>query len=134
MTECELTRIVLRDTAEEQVIFLREKAAPARVFSIVIGRPEARAIDRAVRNQSPPRPMTHDLMATLVEASGCALEKVEITEVKESTFFAVLHLRRDGEVFQVDARPSDAIALAVRTNARIFVSEDVLREVAEVPK
>jgi len=134
MIECELTRIVLRDTAEEQVIFLREKAGTARVFSIVIGRPEARAIDRAVRNQSPPRPLTHDLMATIVEASGCTLEKVEITEVKESTFFAVLHLRRDGEVFPVDARPSDAIALAVRTKAPIFVSEDVLREVAEAPK
>ena len=87
-----------------------------------------------MRNQSPPRPLTHDLMATLVEASGCTLDKVEITEVKESTFFAVLHLRRDGEVFQVDARPSDAIALAVRTSAKIFVSEDVLREVAEAPK
>jgi uncharacterized protein len=134
MNECELTRIVLRDTADEQTIYLREKAGQARVFSIVIGRPEARAIDRAVRNQSPPRPLTHDLLATVVEASGCTLEKVEITEVKESTFFAVLHLRRDGEVFQVDARPSDAIALAVRTKARIFVSDDVLREVAEAPK
>jgi bifunctional DNase/RNase len=134
MIECELSRIVLRDTAEEQVIFLREKSAPARVFSIVIGRPEARAIDRAVRNQSPPRPLTHDLLATIVEASGCTLDRVDITEVKESTFFAVLHLRRDGETFPVDARPSDAIALAVRTNARIFVSEEVLREVAEAPK
>jgi bifunctional DNase/RNase len=134
MHECDLTRIVLRDTAEEQIIFLREKAGQARTFSIVIGRPEARAIDRAVRNQAPARPLTHDLMATILEASGCTLEKVEITEVKESTFFAVLHLRRDGETFQVDARPSDAIALAVRTSAKIFVSEDVLREVAEAPK
>jgi bifunctional DNase/RNase len=134
MHECELTRIVLRDTAEEQIIYLREKNGQGRVFPIVIGRTEARAIDRAVRNQSPPRPMTHDLLATVVEAAGCSLEKVEITDLKEGTFFGVLHLRRDGETFEVDARPSDAIALAVRTRAQIFVAEEVLKEASEVPK
>lgn len=132
MQECELTRIVLRDTAEEQIIYLREKSGQARLFPIIIGRSEARAIDRAVRNQSPPRPLTHELLATIVEAAGCTLEKVEITDLKEGTFFGVLHLRRDGETFKVDARPSDAIALAVRTGSPIFVAEEVLREAAEV--
>jgi bifunctional DNase/RNase len=134
MLECELTRIVLRDTTEEQFIYLREKDGARRVFPIVIGRSEARAIDRAVRNHAPPRPMTHDLLATIVEASGCTLERVEITSLEEGTFFASLHLRRDGETVKVDARPSDSIALAVRTGAPIFVSDEVLREAAEVPK
>jgi bifunctional DNase/RNase len=134
MHECELTRIVLRDTTEEQFIYLREKDGPRRVFPIVIGRSEARAIDRAVRNHAPPRPLTHDLLATILEASGCTLERVEITSLKAGTFFATLHLRRDGETFPVDARPSDSVALAVRTGSPIFVSDEVLREAAEVPK
>ena len=134
MLECELTRIVLRDTTEESYIYLREKEGRRRLFPIVIGRWEARAIDRSVRNLAPPRPMTHDLLATLVEATGSALERVEITDLKDGTFFASLDLRRDGESVRVDARPSDAIALAVRTGAPIFVAEEVLREAAEVPK
>jgi hypothetical protein len=134
MHECELTRIVLRDTMEEQFIYLREKEGQRRLFPIVIGRFEARAIDRSVRNMSPPRPMTHDLLATVIEATGAVLDRIEITDLKEGTFFASLHLRREGETVKVDARPSDAIAIAVRTGAAIFVAEDVLREAAEVPK
>ena len=134
MHECELTRIVLRDTTEESFIYLREKEGQRRLFPIVIGRWEARAIDRSVRSLSPPRPMTHDLLATIVEATGALLERIEITDLKDGTFFASLHLKRDGETVKVDARPSDAIALAVRTRSPIFVAEDVLREAAEVPK
>lgn len=131
MPECELSRIVLRDTAEEQYIFLREREGSRRVFPIVIGRFEARAIDRTVRRQAFPRPMTHDLLAAVVEASGCTLERVEITDLKDGTYFATLHLRRETETVKVDARPSDAIALAVRTGAPIFVDDAVLREAAE---
>lgn len=134
MHECELTRIVLRDTTEEQYIFLREKGGQRRLFPIVIGRFEARAIDRRIRNQAFPRPMTHDLLAAVIEAAGTTLERVEITELKEGTFFAALHLKRDTETVKVDARPSDAIAVAVRTGAPLFVAEDVIREASEVPK
>jgi bifunctional DNase/RNase len=134
MHECELTRIVLRDTTEEQFIYLREKDGARRVFPIVIGRFEARAIDRSVRKQAPPRPMTHDLLATVIEATGASLERVEITDLKEGTFFASLKVRKEGETVEVDSRPSDAIALAVRTGAPIFVSEEVLKEASEVPK
>jgi uncharacterized protein len=129
--ECELSRIVLRDTAEEQYIFLREKNGEGRIFPILIGRFEARAIDRTVRRQAFPRPMTHDLMAALVEASGAHLERVEITDLREGTYFATLHLRRDTETVKVDARPSDAVALAVRTGCPIFVDDAVLKEAAE---
>jgi len=134
MHECELSRIILRDTTEEQFIYLREKEGDRRVFPIVIGRFEARAIERGVRSQAAPRPMTHDLLATVVEAAGGRLVRVEITELKEGTFFAVLHLEREGGNVEVDARPSDAIALAVRARAPIFVAEEVLREAAEVPR
>lgn len=134
MHECELIRIVLRDTTEEQFIYLREKEGARRLFPIVIGRFEARAIDRSVRRQAPPRPMTHDLLATVLEATGATLERVEITDLKEGTFFASLKVRKDGETVEVDSRPSDAIALAVRTGAPIFVAEEVLKEASEVPK
>ena len=134
MKECELTRIVLRDSVEESFIYLREKDGTGRTFPIVIGRWEARAIDRSVRNQSPKRPMTHDLLATVVEATGFTLERVDITDLQEGTFFAVLRLRKDGEPVEVDARPSDAVALAVRTGAPIYVAEDVLGEACETPK
>ena len=73
MHECELTRIVLRDTTEEQFIYLREKEGARRLFPIVIGRFEARAIDRSVRSQPLPRPMTNDLLAMVIEASGSTL-------------------------------------------------------------
>ncbi len=134
MVECELSRIVLRDTAEEQFIYLREKDGDRRVFPIVIGRPEARAIDRSVRGDKPPRPMTHDLLATVVDYSGAELVRVDVTSLDAGTFYAILHLRRDGETQEVDSRPSDGIALALRLGAPIFVSEDVLRDAAETPK
>ena len=134
MHECELIRIVLRDTTEEQFIFLREKAGLRRTFPIVIGRFEARAIDRSIRHQALPRPQTHDLLATVIEAAGTTLERVEITDLKDGTFFASLHLKRDAETVKVDARPSDAIAVAVRTGAPVFVSEEVIRDASEVPK
>ena len=131
MQECELSRIVLRDTAEEQYIFLREKDGEGRIFPILIGRFEARAIDRTVRHQTFPRPMTHDLLAAVVEAAGTTLERVEITDLREGTYFATLHLRRETETVRGDARPSDAIALAVRTGSPIFVADAVLKEAAE---
>ena len=134
MVECELSRIVLRDMAEEQFIYLREKGGDRRVLPIVIEKFVARAIDRSVRNQSPPRPMTHDLLATVVEALGGRIARVEITELKDGTFFAVLRVEKAGETVEVDCRPSDAIALAVRASAPIFVAEEVLGEAAEVPK
>ena len=82
MHECELTRIVLRDTTEEQYIFLREKAGQKREFPIVIGRFEARAIDRRVRNLAFPRPQTHDLLAAVIDAAGVSLERVEIKKIR----------------------------------------------------
>jgi bifunctional DNase/RNase len=134
MVECELTRIVLRDDRDDQSIYLREKGGAGRVLAIVIGRFEARAIDASVRKQRPPRPMTHDLLAATLDALGCRLDRVEIPRVEAGTFHATLHLRTDRDAVALDARPSDAVALAARTGAPVFVAEEVLREAAESPK
>lgn len=133
MIEMELSRIVIRETSDTQCIYLREKGG-ARQFPIVIGIFEAWAIDRRVREKGTQRPMTHDLLAAVVGALGGTLEKVVVSDLRDNTFFAGLHFRREsGEERVVDARPSDAIALAVHLKAPIFVAEKVLDTVLASP-
>jgi len=124
----DLSRIVIQDTSDQQIIFLRERGG-AREFPIVIGDSEACAIDRRLKGYKRARPMTHDLMADLIEALRGELEKIIISDLKNHTFYAKLVIRRDGEIVEVDSRPSDAIALGVASETPIFVSEQVLREV-----
>ncbi len=130
MIEVVLSRIVIRETSDQQRVYLREKDG-TRQFPIVIGIHEAAAIDRKVRDLSPPRPMTHDLMAGVVDALGARLEKIVISDLRQNTFYARLHLVREGtdEAVEVDARPSDAIALSVHLDAPIYVEETVLGDV-----
>jgi bifunctional DNase/RNase len=134
MVEVQLSRIVIRETSDQQCIYLREKSG-ARQFPIVIGIFEAWAIDRRVRDRKTPRPMTHDLMASLVHALGAELERVVVSELKDNTFYARLVLRRRGDAqpVEIDARPSDAIALAVHLEAPIFVEDGVLDSVLASP-
>ena len=130
MVEMELHRILISETSDQQYIFLKEKGGE-RTFPIVIGFYEAQAIDRFVKEETFPRPMTHDLFSHVIEALGARVEKVEVTNLKDSTFFAVVHLvTSDNRRVEVDARPSDAIALATASKAKIFVSEQVLEESA----
>ena len=129
MVECELARIIINDNADQQYIFLREKSGE-RTFPIVISVFEAFAIDRFVKEQRPPRPLTHELLFSILQQLGAQVERTEVTKLEESTFYANLVLKRGEEKFDVDARPSDAIALAVRSGAPIFVHEDVIDEVA----
>jgi bifunctional DNase/RNase len=129
MVECELARIIINDNADHQYIFLREKTGE-RTFPIVISAFEAFAIDRFVKEQRPPRPLTHELLFSILTELGVTIERTEVTKLEQSTFHANLVLKRDGEEMHVDARPSDAIALAVRSRAPIFVHEDVIDEVA----
>lgn len=124
----DLSRIVIQDTSDQQIIFLRERGG-SREFPIVIGDSEACAIDRRLKGYKRARPMTHDLMADLIEALRGELEKIIISDLKNHTFYAKLVIRRDGEIVEVDSRPSDAIALGVASETPIFVSEQVLREV-----
>ena len=129
MVECELARIIINDNAEHQYIFLREKTGE-RTFPIVISVFEAVAIDRFVKDQRPPRPLTHELLFSILQQLGITIERTEVTKLEQSTFFANLVLKRGDQKLDVDARPSDAIALAVRSGAPIFVHEDVIDEVA----
>lgn len=125
-----LGRIVIVDSAEEKasMIVLRE-ADGDRAFPVLIGLNEAYSIDRRVKQIPMPRPMTHDLMMNMIDRLDCELEHVVIHELRDQTFFAKIVLRRDGQLVEVDARPSDAIALSAGTDTPLFVDEAVLREV-----
>lgn len=130
MVEMVLHRLLTSDTNDQQYIFLKEKDGE-RGFPIVIGWFEAQAIHRSVNDEAPPRPMTHDLLRHVLDGLGARLVKVEVTNLKDSTFYAVLHLvTADGRSVELDARPSDAIALATATKAPIFVAEAVIEESA----
>ncbi|MBI4719172.1 MAG: bifunctional nuclease family protein [Planctomycetes bacterium] len=125
-----LARIVIVDADEEKMsmIVLQEHNGQ-RAFPILIGIHEAYAIDRRIRGASPPRPMTHDLIDRLLGELDCELEQIVISELRDSTFFAKLVLRRDGRLIEIDARPSDAIAVGAGTETPIYVDDSVLKEV-----
>jgi len=128
MVEMELTRILIAETRDGQIIVLKEKNG-SRAFPIVIGYFEAAAIDRHVKEIPMPRPLTHDLLASVIETFGGKLERVVINDLRDNTFFGLLYIRRGDELLEVDTRPSDAIALAVKSEAPIFVEDHVLEEV-----
>jgi len=124
----DLSRIVISDTRDEQIIYLRERDGE-REFQIVIGDAEAYAIDRRLKGYRRPRPMTHDLLADIIERLHGEIERIVVSDLKDHTFYAKLVIRANGEVIEVDSRPSDAIALGVAADTPIYVSEHVLREV-----
>ena len=125
--QMELRRIIISEVDDHQVIILREVDGE-RSFPIVIGIFEATSIDRRVRGLQSPRPLTHDLITKTVELMGGEIHDIVISDLKEHTYFAKLRIRKDGELIDVDCRPSDAIALAVTARVPIYVSEDVLGE------
>ena len=120
--------------ANTPVLMLREQAEPHRVLPIYIGTPEASAIHFALEGVIPPRPLTHDLLIDVLNELDASLDKVVITEVRDHTFFAELHLRRGDMDLTVSCRPSDAVALAVRAQAPIFAAPEVLDDAAHVPE
>jgi bifunctional DNase/RNase len=103
-----------------------------RYLPIWIGQPEARSILMKLQNQEFSRPLTHDLAVNLVAELGGSMEKVTVTELRDSTFFATISVQIDGRTVDIDSRPSDAIALAVRSGAEIFASDEVIEEAAVV--
>jgi bifunctional DNase/RNase len=123
----ELKRIIINEVHDQQVIMLREVDGE-RSFPIVIGIFEATSIDRRVKGMPSPRPLTHDLVASVIDQMGGDLQDVYISELKDHTYFAKLRIRKDGELIEIDSRPSDAIALAVTARVPIYVAEDVLGE------
>jgi bifunctional DNase/RNase len=126
--QMELHKIIISEMQEQQIIVLKEVDGD-RKFPIVIGNPEAYAIERRLKGNVHPRPLTHDLLASVVESMGGTIERIEINNLQEHTFYARIHIRQDGHVIKVDSRPSDAIALGVATTVPIYVAEHILDEV-----
>ena len=126
----ELKRIIISEVHEQQIIELREVEGE-RSFPIVIGIFEATSIDRRVKNIIPPRPLTHDLIVAAVEQLGGDVQDIVISDLQDHTYFAKLRVRKDGELIEIDCRPSDAIAVAVTAKVPIWVAEDVLAETAD---
>lgn len=133
--QVELHQIIIREMEQEQFIVLKEVDGERRL-PILIGSAEAFAIDRRLKGIPAARPLTHDLLANVIEAMGGVLERIEITRLEyiaaadSTTFFANLFIKRGGETITIDCRPSDAIALGAASNVPIFVAEDVMEQAA----
>ena len=131
MVDVALRRIVYREGQDRQYIYLSEREGE-RGFPIVIGSGEASEIKRVVESIQPERPLTHQLLHSSIVALGATLRQVDIVALQHNTFFAQIVLEHaDGQTSEVDARPSDAIALALRASCRIRVAEEVLKKAAE---
>jgi len=154
----ELSRILIREVVDHQIIELREVLPedadsqdgdpfeegddlgadptqdPARRFPIVIGLPEAQAIERRLKNIEIKRPQTHDLLASVIREMGGTLESISIHDLSDHTFYAALRVRKaDGEEIDIDSRPSDAIALGIAQRVPIYVAEHVLDQALQDP-
>ncbi len=120
-------RGLMMDPSTNMPIVVLKDVGSDTVMPIWVGIFEANAIAIEIEKVSAPRPMTHDLTRNLMRHMNAQLEKIVITELKDDTFFALLWIRQDGELMTLDARPSDAIALALRADCPIFVSEQVMQ-------
>jgi bifunctional DNase/RNase len=130
MIEVTVAHLGLDRTTNSPVVILREKDG-TRVLPIWIGPAEASAIAMEMQGLRPPRPMTHDLLKAVILGLGAVVQRIVICALKDKTYFAELWLARDDHIFQLDARPSDSIALALRVSATIFTDAELLEEGAE---
>lgn len=126
-------RGLMVDPSTQQPIVILKDLSGNTVLPIWVGLFEASAIALEVEKASAPRPMTHDLLRNLIHALNAKVERVVVSELRDDTFFAVIWMRQNGELVTVDARPSDALALALRSDCPIFVHEDVLRTAKVIP-
>jgi len=127
MIEMSLAGVRIELPTNQPIVLLRE-AEGERFLPIWIGQAEAAAIALALQGVVTPRPMTHDLLRNILEEIAVQVENIVITELREGTFYAVINMQRNGTAYEISSRPSDAIALAVRLNCKIFASEEVLTE------
>ena len=127
--QMQLSRIIISEINPQQVIYLREVEGD-RTFPILIGLFEAESINTGVKRVQSPRPRTHELLVQSIEALGGELDSVVISELREHTYFARLRIRQNGELVEIDSRPSDAIAVAVTCDPQlpIYVSEEVIED------
>ncbi len=126
----ELSRIIISELDDQQVVYLKESDG-TRSFPILIGIFEAHSINRHVKGEESPRPLTHDLLRNAIEQMGGEIEDVVITHLEEHTYFAKIRVRQAGELIEIDSRPSDAIAVAVqfKPHLPILVDDSVLDQV-----
>ena len=134
MVEMELVGVQVELPSNQPIVLLRETEGERRTLPIFIGGPEAQAIAFALEGVDTPRPMTHDLIKNVLDELGIVLQRIVVTELRETTFFAELHLAQNGTTRVVSSRPSDAVALAVRTGTPIFAEEAVLDEAGYLPE
>lgn len=128
MVEVVVSRLGLDSSTQSYVVVLQEKQG-SRVLPIWIGQPEAESIVMQMHNVKRSRPLTHDLCKTLILGLGGTLRRVQISRVEKNTYFAELHIARGDERFEIDARPSDSIAIALRLSAPIFAAESLLSSI-----
>ena len=128
--EAELSRIIINEMSDQQIIVLKELDGE-RSFPIVIGIVEIFAIDRRLKGIKPARPMTHDLLANVIETLGARIEKIVINDLRHHVFYARIHLSLNGHTIEIDSRPSDAIALGTATSAPIYVAEHVFDQASQ---
>lgn len=131
MIEMKVAGIAVDAITRSPIVLLKD-ASDRRALPIFIGQDQAKAIIGALENQTPPRPLTHDLMVNLLEAWNMGIERVIIHSLQKDTFYAVLVVQQGETKKEIDCRPSDAIAIALRTNAPIWVLEEVVAD-ASIP-
>ncbi|MCA9113824.1 MAG: bifunctional nuclease family protein [Planctomycetaceae bacterium] len=127
LVRMELSRIIISEINDQQVIYLTEVDG-SRTFPILIGIFEATSIDRRVKGEVPPRPLTHDLLKNSIEQLGGDVQDVVINNLQDHTYYAVIRVQQDGELVEIDSRPSDAIALSVHYSPPlpVYVDDSVL--------
>lgn len=121
---------VTLDTSTNRFVVILRDDINKRWLPIVVGSSEAQAIALQLENIDPPRPLTHDLMKNLLDTVGSKVSRIIVNDLRENTYYAMINLSNNGSNKEVDARPSDAIALALRMQAPIFVDEEVMRKAA----
>ena len=132
MIEMELIGVRVELPSHQPIVLLRETNGRHRVLPIFIGPPEATAIALALDEVETPRPMTHDLVKALLDTLGAEIDRIVVNDLVDATFYAIIHLRSAKGEQEVSSRPSDAIAIAVRTGATIYAEESVLEEAGQV--
>lgn len=130
----ELVGVRVEIPANTPMVLLQEQGGEQRLLPILIGSAEAASIHYALEGIEPPRPLTHDLFVTVLGELDATLSQVVVTEMRDHTYYAELHLEVDGETTTVSSRPSDAIALAVRCGAPLYASAELLDEVGQLPE
>ena len=126
----EIAKTIINEEIDQQIIVLREKGAEQRSFPVVIGMSEIFAIDRRMKGIAMSRPLTHDLLEQVIEQMGGVVQKVVISDLRDHTFFAEIHVQQNSDTVKIDSRPSDAIALLAGLNVPLFVEDHVFEKLS----